>query len=217
MESLLAFVSEYARYAHWYIFCALILAGCNVPISADVLIALAAFLAAAVIPEHLVLLFASVLLGCYFSAGCAFWLGRLAGKQLLRLPFFAKLLPEKRLERMRSFYERRGFATLLVGRFIPFGMRNAIFMAAGMSRFSFSRFLLMDVVACSLWVSTLFVLFYTLGQNYQEIWEGLKTWNLIIFSAFSVTGIGWIWYKRQSKNKMDNLTSAKSPEIEDRK
>lgn len=205
MEDLAAIITHHAHNAHWYIFIAIILAGFNIPLSADVLILLAAIIAATIVPEHAWLLFFSVLIGCYLSAMCAYWFGRLLGSALSERKFFSKIINPQRLEKIKQFYEKYGLWTLVVGRFIPFGVRNCIFMSSGMSKLHFGKFILMDAVACAIWCSSAFYLFYTLGQNYDVIWHYLKAFNLIIFAAFSVTVIGLIWYKirKKPKRKMD--------------
>ena len=109
------------------------------------------------------------------------------------------------MEKIKQFYEKYGLWTLVVGRFIPFGVRNCIFMSSGMSKLHFGKFILMDAVACAVWCSSLFYLFYTLGQNYDVIWHYLKTFNLIVFAAFSVTVIGLIWYKIRKKPKIEHI------------
>lgn len=205
MDTIIEFITSHAAQAHWYIFAALILAGFNVPICIDLFVLIGAFIAAAILPEHTWHLYFSVLLGCYFSAWCAFWLGRLLGDQLHRFRFFANLLQPERINKIRSFYERHGLWTLIIGRFIPFGVRNCIFMSTGMSKLSFYKFLLMDTVACLVWCSTSFYVFYTLGQNYQVVWHYLKTFNLFIFAAFSVTVISVIWYKNRKKARSARL------------
>jgi membrane-associated protein len=98
---------------------------------------------------------------------------------------------------MRSFHEKHGLWTLIVGRFIPFGVRNCLFMSAGMSKMSFGKFAYRDFIACSLWCCCCFSLFYLLGKNYQVLSHYIKTFNLFIFVAFGVTVIGAIWYKRR--------------------
>jgi|HubBroStandDraft_4_1064222.scaffolds.fasta_scaffold187897_2 membrane-associated protein len=199
MEYVTEIIVRHAHHAHWYIFAAIILAGFNIPFSADLLILAAAILAATVVPEHTWPLFLSILFGCYFSAMCAYWLGRLIGTALVRKKFFAKLLDAQRLSRLKLFYEKYGLWTLVIGRFIPFGVRNCIFMSSGMSKLHFGKFILMDALACAIWCSTCFYLFFTLGKNYETIWYYLKTFNLAIFAAFSVTVIGFIWYKNRKK------------------
>jgi membrane protein DedA with SNARE-associated domain len=199
MEFLTELIAQHAHRAHWIIFCAIILAGFNVPISADVLILLSAVIAATILPENTWALYFSALFGCYFSAWGAYWLGRLVGPKLSHLPFFKKLLSQDRLERVKKFYDHYGLWTLLIGRFIPFGVRNCIFMSTGMSKMSFLKFIVRDALACSIWTSSCFYLFYKTSQNYQLLWHYLKTFNLVIFAAFGVTVIGFIWYKIRKK------------------
>jgi membrane protein DedA with SNARE-associated domain len=205
MDSLTELISHHAPQAHWYIFIAIILAGFNLPFSADLLILIAAVLAATIVPENMGLLFGSVLLGCYLSAMCAYWIGRLLGSKLAGTKFFSRLLPPLRLEKIRKFYEKWGFWTLILGRFIPFGVRNCIFMSSGMSKLHFGKFILMDALACTLWCSLLFSLFFVLGQTCETLWLHLKALNLLIFAAFSVTVIGLIWYKSRKKIRASNL------------
>ena len=200
MESLIEIISQHAHHAHWYVFAAIILAGFNIPISTDVLVIASAFMAATVVPEHTLHLYFAILLGCYFSAWCAYWTGRLLGPRLHKLRWFARLIHVERLEKMKKFYEKYGLWTLIIGRFIPFGVRNCIFMSSGMSKMSFTKFALMDALACSIWCSTAFWLFYGLGQSYQMIWDYVKAFNILIFIAFGVTAIGFFWYKKKESS-----------------
>src|SRR5262249_54530028 len=102
-----------------------------------------------------------------------------------------------------SFYEKHGLLTLMIGRFIPFGVRNGIFMTTGLSKMPFMVFALRDALACFLWCSVTFSLFYTLSQHKDILLASFKTFNLLIFLAFSVTVIGVIWYKRRTKKTTD--------------
>jgi membrane-associated protein len=201
MEHLINIITHHAQNAHWYIFIAILLAGFNIPFSADLLILVAAILAATIVPENTWLLFGSILIGCYFSAMCAYWLGRLLGSALCKKKFFLKLISPQRMKKIKLFYDKYGLWTLVVGRFIPFGIRNCIFMSSGMSKVHFGKFILMDALACTIWSSACFYLFYTLGQNYDTVWHYLKTFNLFVFAAFSVTVIGFIWYKIRRKTQ----------------
>ncbi len=204
METLLKMISQHAHHAHWFVFGAIILAGFNVPISTDVLIIVSAIMAATIIPEHTFHLYLALVLGCYFSAWCAYWTGRLLGPKLHSWTWFSRIVSRERLEKIKIFYEKYGLWTLILGRFIPFGVRNCIFMSSGMSRLSFGKFALMDALACSLWCSLAFWLFYALGQSYQVIWNYVKVFNTFIFIGFGVTVISFIWYKRRKKTRATN-------------
>jgi membrane-associated protein len=202
MENFVEFIIQNAHLAHWFIFGSIILAGLNIPISADLVVIVSAVLAATVIPEHALLLFISVFLGCYLSSWVAYWMGRMLGPKLMKLRFFQKILDAQKLEKIHKFYEKHGFLTLLIGRFIPFGVRNAIFMSTGMSRLSFGKFIARDSIACFVWSSTTFCLFYLLGQNYQLLYRYVKAFNVLIFALFAISVIGIIWYKRRKKRQV---------------
>lgn len=206
MESFLSWITEHARHAHWLIFLGILLAGFNIPISADLLIIAAAVLAATIVPENLWLLFGSIFLGCLFSAHIAYWLGRLVGPQLCKWKIFSKILSAERLSRIQKFYEKHGLLTLVIGRFIPFGVRNAIFMTTGMSRVSFLKFALRDFFACLFWASICFSSFYAVGHSYETIKQFMQSFRLLLFLAFGVTVIGFIWYKKRRKTSKESST-----------
>lgn len=199
MEKLTLFITENAHLAHWFIFGSILLAGFNIPISADLMILAAAILAANVIPENAPLLFCSVLFGCYFSAWIAYWVGRILGPKIAKWRLFRTILAEEKIQKIRLFYEKHGLLTLLLGRFIPFGVRNAIFMSTGMSRISFLKFAVRDALACSVFCTAAFSLFFFTSQNYELLYKYVKMFNKTIFALFSVATIGFIWYKRRKK------------------
>lgn len=201
METFTAWILSHAGLAHWMIFFGLILAGCNIPISADLLVITAAILAATVVPENIWLLYASILLGALFSAYIAYWTGRLVGSSLRKNRFFSRYLPDARLAKIEKFYEKYGLLTLIVGRFVPFGVRNAIFMTTGMSRVSFGKFALRDSLACFIWTASNFSIFYMLGQNYEQVKLFARSFGLFLFIGLGVTVIGCLWYKKRKKTK----------------
>ncbi len=109
------------------------------------------------------------------------------------------------MAKVQKFFEKRGFFALIIGRFIPFGVRNCLYMTSGMSKMSFPKFALCDALACTLWASLSFGLYYTLGKNIDTIYSQVKFANLLIFIAFSVTVIMSIWYKKKKKAKEENV------------
>lgn len=197
MDSFLQYIENHASGAHWYLFIGTLLAGMNIPISIDFLMISGAILAATFIPEHLPHLYLALLFGCLFSAWIAYWIGRTLGPKIQHWPLFSKLLSPQKVENMKNFYEKRGFLSFLIGRFIPFGVRNCLFMTSGMSRLSFKKFILYDAIACTVWTTTCFALYYALGKNIELMYSKVKMINLLILLAFGVTVIGVIWYKKK--------------------
>ena len=198
MDTVIQFLFEHAHHAHWIIFGALMLAGLNVPISEDFMIILSAVLAATVVPENTSLLFTFVFLGCYLSDWVCYWIGRKLGLKLWDIKWFAKTVDKKRLDSIHNYYEKYGFLTLLVGRFIPFGVRNCLFLSAGVGKMHFGKFLISDGIACIISNSTLFTLAYYTGKNYEALLHFVKTFNIFLFILFLVSIIGVIWYKRRT-------------------
>lgn len=203
-QAVQTFIVDHAHLAHWYVFVAILLAGMHVPISIDVVVILGAVLAATVVPEKTVHLYLGILLGCMFAAWISYWIGRLIGPKLLRFRFFQRLVPPKRLERLHYFYKRYGLFTLIIGRFIPFGVRNCIFFTTGMSKISFPQFIYRDAIACLIWCSSSFYIFYILGKNFDTLYDKVKTFNIAIFVAFAMAVIGVIWYKKKKRKKVPN-------------
>jgi membrane-associated protein len=202
MQEIVNFIIEHSQYAPPILFVLILLAGLNLPISIDILVVLSAFLAATTIPELTPYLFLSFILGAYFSGWICYWMGRKVGIKLLKFRYFAKLLPEERLKKIGTFYEKYGLLALMIGRFIPFGFRNCLFTTTGMSKASFAKFMWRDAIACSLWASITFFTFHRLGKNYEILLAKAKMINLFVFLAFGVTVISVLCYKKYRKNRV---------------
>lgn len=205
IDSIIEYIHLNAHLAHWYIFGGIILAALHFPVSMDLMLIIGATLAATIVPDNLWPLFFAVYFGCIVSAWVSYWVGRLIGPKLLRYKFFAKLLNPSKMERLKTFYQKYGFYTLLIGRFIPFGVRNCIFMSTGMSRVSFPQFALRDAVASSIWSIVGFSLVYAIGKNFDALYHHFKIFASVIFSALSVTGIAFFWYRRKKKSTTTNV------------
>jgi len=201
MHYIINFIFEHSQYAHWLIFSALILAGFNIPISEDLMIIISAILASNVIPKNTFILFAFVFFGAYISDWMVYWLGRLLGIKLWKIKWFRKTIPKRKLSKVRLFYKKYGFFTLLIGRFIPFGVRNCLFLTAGMTKMNFAKFAISDGIACFFSNIVLFTITYSIGKNYTVLFHYIKKINILIFLLFIFTIITFIcYYKKKSKN-----------------
>jgi membrane-associated protein len=199
MSYLLEWITSNASHAHYLLFFSLMMAGMNVPISEDLMIILGALLASTVVPENTFILFTFIFLGCYLSDWVSYWIGRKYGRKLWNIKWFAKTVSIQRIHQTEKFYHKYGFWTLLIGRFIPFGVRNCLFITAGIGRMHFGKFLLSDGIACFISNNVLFWLTFYLGKNYHMLVNKLKAFNLILFSLFVVTLIGLFWYNVYKK------------------
>ena len=197
MEELIQIIQANIQYAHFIIFGALLLAGFNIPVSEDAMLFISAILASSH-PEYLMHLFIGVYLGAYFSDLICYGLGRKFGPRLLEIRFFANMVSPERITKISAYYEKYGVITLILGRFIPFGVRNALFLTAGLGKMNFIKFALSDLLACTISSVSFFSLYYFYGES---VIAYIKQGNMLVFSlAFILLAV--FWYR---KKKLDSL------------
>ncbi len=185
------------------------LAGLNLPISEDILLLTAGALAQTCLPEGgAVNLFIWVYLGAWVSAWEVYWTGRLLGPKLYEIRWFKHFVSRERIDRLHHYYEKFGIFTFIIGRFIPGGVRNALFLTAGLGKMPFGKFLLRDGPSCLISTTTLFSVGYTFAEFHEELLAYLKTYNLIILSI--ITGlitfflVKSYWKRRKEKRIADH-------------
>lgn len=179
MESLFSFVCDYSASAYWILFLLLMLSGFYVPISEDIIVITGGAIAASCIPEETYRLYIWLYFGCWISAWEVYWLGRLLGPKLYTFPWFRHFLTEKRTERLHHYYEKFGVFTFIIGRFLPGGVRNTLFLTSGLGKMPFLKFIMRDGFACLLSSMTYFYIGFQFGDNYDHIAHVLAQYNHI--------------------------------------
>ena len=107
------------------------------------------------------------------------------------------MITQEKIDKINSFYERYGLTTLIIGRFIPFGVRNALFLTAGLGRMNAIKFAIGDLIACTISCSFFFWLYFTYGEAVIDI---VKKGNIILFTIAVVAGVSWFFLKRPKQN-----------------
>lgn len=199
MESILEFISSYVSYWPVAAFCVLILAGFNLPISEDAVIILSATMVHQnkhiLIPTYLALY-----AGIFISDIMAFCIGRMLSKGFLQFKFLKKKLTPENMEWVSSHLENHGFLTFITCRFIPFGVRNMLFMGSGFVGLPFVKFILFDSIAALISSSTLFTLVYFIGNAAKE---ALYIIGIVLFVAVIVAAIKFITKKRNKRKESE--------------
>jgi len=191
MADALFHIQQNIEFAPYIIFGLLLLAGFNLPISEDFMLFTSGVLAAKN-PEMRNMLFLGVFLGCYFSdLICFSFCGKFLGPKIFKIKLIAKFIDKKKLDKVSSFYEKYGIVTLIFGRFIPFGVRNALFISAGLAKMK------SDLLACSISSIFFFSLYYTFGESVIEI---VKKGNLILFTIVALCTLGYLVKKKSLRN-----------------
>ena len=209
MEALLEFISSYVSYWPLAVFLLLLLAGLNLPISEDALI----ILSAAMVhqnPKLLLPTYVALYIGIFFSDIMVYTMGRLLSKGFLQFQFLKKKLTPEKLEWVSTNLEKHGLFTFITCRFIPFGVRNALFICSGFVGLNPGKFLLFDSIAALISCSTLFFLVYFIGQAAKKGFEIIG----IIFFVILVLGLILFFIKRKNKNNNIKKESDNKSDLE---
>jgi len=183
MEAFLEFVQENVQFAPYAFFFLLCLAGFNIPVSEDLMLLTSALIAIKN-PEMKYQLFFGVFLGAYLSdIICYGLMGRYLGEKIFKIKFFANMVSQEKIKKINGFYQKYGILTLLIGRFIPFGVRNALFLTAGLGKMNAVKFAVSDFTACVISCTFFFWLYYSNGESVVSL---VKKGNIVLFSVFAL-------------------------------
>jgi len=191
-------ISQNVELAPFFMCGLLLLAGFNLPISEDLMIFSAALLAINN-PDHVYQLYAGVFLGAYLSDLICYGLGRHFGPKLWNVKLFSSMVSKKRVDQLANFYGKYGIITLIIGRFIPFGVRNGLFLTAGLTKMNFAVFALSDLLACIISSVTLFSFTYHFGDIALKY---IKEGNKIIFTFFALGILAFYLRSRKKKKSL---------------
>lgn len=208
MEIFTQFIFDHSGHAHIIIFCLLMLAGVNVPLSEDLLLLFGGVIAGTFVPDHAIRMYLWIYVGCILSGWEAYCLGRFLGPKLYKYKLFSYILTSQRIDRLNTFYEKYGIWTFLLGRFCPGGVRNALFITSGLGKMPFLLFVIRDTIACSISSLTLFWLGYEFGEHWHTIVEYVKAYQMILSGILALIGLvigSIIWYKNREKMRTQNV------------
>jgi len=105
------------------------------------------------------LMFAAVL-----GDNCNYWIGRKFGIKVLEIKIKGKtLINKKYLENTEAFFVKNGVKAIIMARFVPIVRTFAPF-AAGVGRMEYKKFFLFDVFGGFLWIFSLTIAGYLLGD-----------------------------------------------------
>lgn len=180
IDSLFVYVCQNADSAHYIFLALLFLAGLNLPISEDLLLLSAGAFVSRCIPEHYLFFYTCMFFGCWISGWETYWIGRYFGPSLYTWPWFNRLITKERVAKLHIYYEKYGIFTFILGRFIPGGVRNTLFMTSGMGKMPFLLFTSRDFIATLISTSTLFYLGFTFGENYELLAEYAIYYNKLV-------------------------------------
>jgi membrane protein DedA with SNARE-associated domain len=185
------------------IFALMVLTGCGLPVPEEVFIIGAGVLSAQgdLRPE---VAFFACLLGALVGDAVMYCIGRRFGHNLIWVhPKFAQFVGADREEYFERAVERHGFKVLMLARFMV-GVRGPVYLAAGVVRLPFLRFLLWDLIAATLVVAAFFSLSYSFGDEIARLLRDAEV--LLTISVLAVIVVaGFMLLRRQRSQLLEKV------------
>jgi membrane protein DedA with SNARE-associated domain/membrane-associated phospholipid phosphatase len=131
----------------------------------------------------------------------SFTLGRRLGRDWLLRHGATLKITEERLQTVEGFFDRRGGATILIGRFIGFVRPLAPFLA-GAARMPVRRFLPYDVLGAGAWTATFATLGYVFWQSFDQLTTYVSRGVFAFGSVVAVVaGLVWLVHLRRDPER----------------
>jgi membrane-associated protein len=108
----------------------------------------------------LILLFIAAILG----DNCNYWIGRKIGLKIFTIRIKGKLIVKKEyLDKTHLFFEKYGTKAIIMARFVPI-VRTFSPFAAGVAEMDYKKFVSFDLLGGALWIGSLTIAGYLLGE-----------------------------------------------------
>ncbi|WP_373774683.1 VTT domain-containing protein [Streptococcus ferus] len=96
------------------------------------------------------LFFILFFLSAFLGDTCNFLIGRHLGYKLVHRPFFRKIIKEESIKEAELYFEKKGAAAIILGRYVPI-IRTFVPFVAGISQFPLRDFLQKALIAALSW------------------------------------------------------------------
>ncbi|MCL2640614.1 MAG: DedA family protein [Phycisphaerales bacterium] len=210
------------KFTYFALMFVLLIAGMGVPIPEDIPLLFSGYLCN---PEHspiidlhtdrdvpdLYLMIASGMIGVLMGDSIVFYIGRrgVHGNNFVAKHIRKVLMNSKRREKVEHHFSKHGNLTVFCGRFMP-GFRSLVFAFAGMSKMSYTRFLVIDGFAAAISVPVFVWLGYHFASSFTELGRFLARTKLIAVPVIItiVVGIVVIYYlikRRAAANEKQEI------------
>ena len=180
--------------AYALMFALLFSCGIGAPMNEDIVLLAAAALTLNGVMEPVPLMLVAWF-GLVGGDALVFHWGHRFGSRLLRLRFFARMVPEARLQRMQATMRHYGPAYIFVVRFMP-GVRTALFLAAGSLKMPYRHLFIYDGLAALIELPLLVYGVRYVGGRWQEILALVHRFQGVIVPAIALLLLALWLYRR---------------------
>lgn len=131
-----------------------------------------------------------------------YYFGYKTGPLLFNKPdsFFFK---KKYIKMAEIYYNKQGSFALIMGRFVPI-VRTFAPIIAGVVKLSLKRFTVYNILGAVLWISSLTLLGYFLGKEFEQQINKYLAYIIVGFIVITSLPLVWSFIKPKLKSKIKN-------------
>lgn len=187
------------RYGYYGIFGLLFCCGLGLPLPEDIpLLAAGALVAQGKL--HLAIVALCAWCGIIGGDCVLYHIGKFFGYEVPKLPLIGHHVSAERMRKVENLFEKWGIWVVAIGRMFA-GIRGAMVVVAGASRFNFWKFLLADGLAAVVSGGLFIYLGYAFGRHIVEIVEVGKRYSLAVVIGIAILIVLFIWYRQKSRKR----------------
>lgn len=183
------------------VFLTLVLTGTGLPIPEEVPVLLAG-LAAHYGELNPWLAFATCVAGAVCGDCVMYFIGHHWGYGFFRdHPWFAKLWHVERFNQVQQMFHKHGLKVLVFARFLV-GIRGPVYLASGILRVPFRRFIVVDALSATAVVGLFFSLSYFFAQHVESAWKWIRDGQLTltVIVVLAVLAAVFYYWRRHRKH-----------------
>jgi membrane-associated protein len=112
--------------------------------------------------------------------------------------FFRRILKREHIDKAHDFFERHGFSSILLSRFIPI-VRTFLPIVAGIAKMNFTKFIGYSLISSILWSTTVTVVGYFLGIRFPWIGDYMEYIIVLVIVVSLIPVVLEWWRERRSQ------------------
>lgn len=145
-------------------------------------------------------------LGVMIGDGFMFYLGSHFGIRITQHTFFAKVLPPRKLDKVKKMIHKYGDKLIFAARFMP-GFRSVVFFTCGTMKVPFAKFLFFDGLAALISVPTIIWSVHHFGKELDKVIHTIKriqTGNLITIGVIILLFVARHFWKKRVEEETES-------------
>lgn len=129
-----------------------------------------------------------------------YYLGKVAGRRILRQLCLISLNPESCVSKTESTFSRYGLRSLMVAKFVP-GLNTIVPPLCGLLRIPVLKFLVFDFLGCLFWVFPLILTGYIFSRQLEALFAWVKRFGNAAFLILLAAAVAFLALKIYERRK----------------